>query len=323
MSERSGDWQRLESLLDQLESKDGMTKLQNAELQEISTLYRRVSSDLVRSRSLQEPETVTRRLNSLVGRAHASLYQTYTKEWKGLRKFFVYDFPSVFRRRIRFFYVALSFMLLGAAVGYAIVSVDKHNINVLLPPGSQLHDSVQYWESGKVEHQTQGGANAAMSAALMQNNITVSLVAFALGIAGGVFTFYSMFFNGAVLGGMAALMTHVHQHKNFWPSILPHGIVELSETCFAGAAGLVLGWAVLMPGEMRRGDAIVVAARDSIKLIMGGVALLIFAGLVEGFISHSLLPKPVKILFGISSGIALYSYLYLSGRDSEPEKIKV
>ena len=152
----------------------------------------------------------------------------------------------------------------------------------------------------------------------MQNNITVSIVAFAFGIAGGIFTFYSMFFNGAVLGGMAALMTHVHQHRNFWPSILPHGIVELSATCFAGAAGFSLGWAVLSPGKYSRRDAIGIAARDSVKILSGIVVMLIFAGLVEGFISHSLLPKPLKIIFGITSGIALYLYLYRSGLDDLP-----
>ena len=87
----------------------------------------------------------------------------------------------------------------------------------------------------------------------------------------------------------------------------------------AGAAGLSLGWALLAPGPYRRRDALVLAARDSVKLIIGGVFLLIFAGLVEGFISHSTLPKPLKIAFGLGSGIALYSYLLFSGRQSAGE----
>src|SRR5205085_7451576 len=159
------------------------------------------------------------------------------------------------------------------------------------------------------------GTAAVYASSLMQNNIRVSFVAFAGGLPGGFLTGYILFNNGAVLGAMAGLMTQVHQHHNFWPGILPHGIVELSETVIAGAAGLSLGWALLAPGIYRRRDALVLAARDSVKLIVGGCFLLIFAGLVEGFLSHSLLPKPFKITFGIASGIALYSYLLLAGRE--------
>jgi uncharacterized membrane protein SpoIIM required for sporulation len=132
-----------------------------------------------------------------------------------------------------------------------------------------------------------------------------------------------MFFNGAMLGAFAGIMTHAKQHGNFWPGILPHGIVELSETCLAGAAGLSLGWALLAPGDYRRRDAIVLAARDSVGLIIGGVFLLIFAGLVEGFLSHSMLAKPVKIGFGLASGIALYGYLFFVGRKNDGVKAEL
>jgi uncharacterized membrane protein SpoIIM required for sporulation len=71
---------------------------------------------------------------------------------------------------------------------------------------------------------------------------------------------------------------------------------------------------MLAPGIYRRRDALVLAAQDAVKLIIGGVFLLIFAGLVEAFISHSLLPKAFKVTFGIISGIALYAYLFLAGR---------
>jgi hypothetical protein len=42
---------------------------------------------------------------------------------------------------------------------------------------------------------------------------------------------------------------------------------------------------------------------------------LVLAGLIEGFISPSLaVPAPVKWLIGIGSGVILYSYLLLGGR---------
>jgi uncharacterized membrane protein SpoIIM required for sporulation len=213
-----------------------------------------------------------------------------------------------------FFLASLGLMLFGAVLGYTLVAHQKSNIDLFLPPGSPLHESVQYWESGKVTHRIDDSQAAEYSSALMTNNIKVSIVAFAGGILVGTVTALVMFENGAVLGAMAGLMTQVHQHHNFWPGILPHGVVELSETVIAGAAGLCLGWALLAPGRHKRRDALVSAALDSVKLVIGGAFLLIFAGLVEGFISHSQSPKPLKIAFGIASGVALYSYLFYAGR---------
>ncbi len=316
IEKRQSQWQRLNGILQKTGGAQGLRALNRDELRDLGPLYRRAASDLAYARAHSISDSLVSHLNGLVGRAYSLFYQTDRREWGGLLRFFAHDFPDTFRRRIGFFLASLGFLVAGAVIAYIIVAQSKDNINIILPGGSQLHDSVKYWESGKVTHKVDDGEAAQYASSLMVNNIRVSFVAFALGIAGGALTGLVLFYNGAVVGGMAALMTHVHQHHNFWPGILPHGVVELSETVIAGAAGLSLGWALLAPGRYRRRDALVIAARDSVKLIIGGCFLLIFAGLVEGFISHSLLPKPLKITFGIASGIALYGYLFLSGRST-------
>lgn len=319
IEQRQGQWQRLNGILQKASSVQGLRALNREELRDLGPLYRRAASDLAYARAHNVSESLASHLNGLVGRAYALFYQTDRRSWSGLLRFFTHDFPDTFRRRSGFFLASLGFLVLGALVGYLVVAQSKDNIYTILPPGNQLHESIKYWESGKVTHKVDDGTAAMYASQLMVNNIRVSFVAFAVGIAGGAMTAVVLFFNGAVVGGMAALMTHVHQHHNFWPGILPHGVVELSETVIAGAAGISLGWALLAPGPYRRRDALVLAARDTVKLIIGGVFLLIFAGLVEGFISHSLLPKPLKITFGVASGIALYSYLLLSGREQPAE----
>lgn len=317
VEKRQPTWQRLSAILEKAGDGGGVRRLSRAEVRALGPLYRRAASDLAYARAHAVSGALVAHLNTLVARSYALLYQTDTRQWGGLLRFFTHDFPATFRRRIRFFLASLGFLLLGAAIGYLVVAQSKDNIYLWLPPGSKLHDSVKYWESGKVTHRIDDSEAALYSSSLMANNIQVSITAFALGVLGGVLTAYVLFTNGAVLGGMAALMTHVHQHANFWPGILPHGVVELSETVIAGAAGLSLGWALLAPGRYSRRDALVRAALDSVKLVIGGAFLLIFAGLVEGFVSHSVLPKPLKIGFGVASGVALYSYLFLAGRGED------
>jgi uncharacterized membrane protein SpoIIM required for sporulation len=86
----------------------------------------------------------------------------------------------------------------------------------------------------------------------------------------------------------------------------------------SGGSGLMIGWAILRPGLMRRRDALAQAARKSVWLLSGAVPLLVVAGLIEGFISPSeVIPWPVKWMVGIGSGILLYAYLFLAGREKK------
>ena len=311
---RRPHWDRLEAIISRGSGTAGLRGLSREELRELGPLYRRAASDLAYARAHDISPGLVSHMNEVAARGYSLLYQAESGSWKGLPRFFTHDLPQTFRRRFAFFLAATAFLAAGALIGYALVVSSEENIKLFIPADSMLDKSVEYWKSGKVTHEIPDATAAATASFLMQNNIKVSFMVYAMGILGGLPTGFVLFENGAVLGGMAGLMTDVHQHHNFWPGILPHGVVELSETCLAGAAGLSLGWALLSPGVYRRRDALVIAARDSVKLVIGGVFMLIFAGMVEAFVSHSLLPKPLKIAFGIASGIAMFSYLGLAGR---------
>jgi uncharacterized membrane protein SpoIIM required for sporulation len=317
LEQRQATWQKLAAILERSSTSSGLKGLSRDEVKALGPLYRRTASDLAYARAHAISEPLVKHLNSLVARGYALLYQTDTRQWGGFRQFFMQGLPETFRRRLPFFLASVGLLLFGGLLGYVLVAQNRDNIDIFVPPGSAFRKSLEAWEAGQVSDRVPDGAAAEYASSLMQNNIRVSFMAFAAGILGGIFTAYILFYNGAILGAFAGMMTHDRQHGNFWPGIIPHGIVELSVTCFAGAAGLSLGWALLAPGAYRRRDALVLAARDSVGLVIGGVFLLIFAGLVEGFLSHSLLAKPVKIGFGLASGVALYSYLFFVGRKSD------
>ncbi|MGC3468390.1 stage II sporulation protein M, partial [Pseudomonas aeruginosa] len=71
--------------------------------------------------------------------------------------------------------------------------------------------------------------------------------------------------------------------QTFWPFVIGHGAFQLTAITFAGAAGLKLGWALLAPRRLTRGEALRLAARRSVQLIAGVNVLLLLAAFTEAY----------------------------------------
>ncbi|MGH7546357.1 MAG: stage II sporulation protein M, partial [Gemmatimonadota bacterium] len=158
----------------------------------------------------------------------------------------------------------------------------------------------------------------AFAGGIIANNVQVTFLAFALGITAGLGTLVLLLFNGLHIGATLGLFDGRGLGAYLWAFVLPHGIVELTAAAIAGGAGLLLGSALVLPGEQTRREALVERGRVALRLLVGTSALLVLAGLVEGFVSPSSLPPGVKIGFGLTLGVLLYVYLVRAGRGPGP-----
>jgi uncharacterized membrane protein SpoIIM required for sporulation len=96
-----------------------------------------------------------------------------------------------------------------------------------------------------------------------------------------------------------------------------HGVIELSCIFLAGGAGLMIGSAILVPGDLSRFDALRMRGREAIQLIVGCIPLLVLAGIIEGFISPAPTAPTIKFSIAATTGVALYTYLLFAGREQD------
>jgi uncharacterized membrane protein SpoIIM required for sporulation len=147
----------------------------------------------------------------------------------------------------------------------------------------------------------------------------VAILAFGGGIVLGLFSVYVLVTNGLIVGAVLGLAAHYDMGQSLLGFMSGHGVIELSVIFIASGAGLQLGWALLNPGRYSRRDALGLAARRAVILVISAVPLLIIAGTIEGLFSPSTaIPFSTHVAMGLFTGVLLYAYLLLAGHDQSP-----
>jgi uncharacterized membrane protein SpoIIM required for sporulation len=93
----------------------------------------------------------------------------------------------------------------------------------------------------------------------------------------------------------------------------PHGALELPAILFAGAAGLRMGQAFLMPGDIGRPTAVREAFVVVWRMLLTSAVVLVVAGFIEGSFSQfsaKTVAYPIKITVAIALFAALCFWLF-------------
>ena len=314
---RKGDWESLSNLLDH--SQRDMRGLSESQVRDLARLYRAVTSDLALAKRDFPRSEIAQYLNQLVARAHAVVYRSEPLALKRLWDFAIKGFPRLFRETWIFTFIAALLFILPA-VGSGIATYRRPELATLLLP-AQAHRLIPIVEDKELWIDIPVEERPYASSFIMTNNIRVSFLAFASGLTAGLLTLYVLALNGLMIGTLTGLTAFHGIGFELWTFVIGHGVIELSIIFMAGGSGLMLGWAILRPGLMRRRDALAQAARKAVYLLLGAVPWLIVAGTIEGFLSpNENIPIPIKWAVGITSGILLYSYLLLAGRERKNKR---
>lgn len=314
ITERKGAWQRLEDLLTLLD-RSSLRRLNREEVRELGRIYRRTASDLAIARAECRDPRLVNYLNSLVIRAHGRIYRADASEGRQrVRKFFARDFPRAFRRTWRYTALAFATYALFAALSFAATARDPDFSELAgIPPQFRediLEHKTRWWEKAN-------DANQLAATFIGTNNIRVTFNAFALGATFGIGTLFYMALNGLQHAGAVALTYRAGYAGELLTFMAGHGVIELSCIFIAGGAGMLFGTAILFPGDRPRFDNLRLRGRESVLLIVGCVPLLVLAATIEGFISPAPIAPAFKLSVAAVTGLALYSYLLLAGREEE------
>ncbi len=308
---RQASWDRLEALIADA-SKRGVRELPAADLRELALLYRAATTDLAAAQSRAYGTDLRGYLNRLVARAYTIVHARMAEGgWVRIARFFAQTFPREFRASGRIIGATATLFVLAWIVSYALVSAHPLNAYALLPEAEiptitkSLHDSNFAFDRAY---------GPAMSSYIMTNNIRVAMIAFAGGMTLGILTVWEILNNGLMVGGTGALYASHGFGSDFWATIAPHGVIELTSIVIAGSAGLLLAQAIVAPGRLRRSDALKENARRAGVLMIGVAGLLVIAGTIEGCITPQRTSEIFRFSIGAITGVLLFCYFTFAGR---------
>ncbi len=273
------------------------------------SLYQRTSAHLAHARTAFDDIGLVARLSRLLGLARGTIYRTRSRPATALVTFFRVSFPAAVWACRRAAIVAACLLLVPAVAVGVWLNNDDAVRRAAIPEALQhsiaTRDFEQYYSSDDA---------SVFQTHVTVNNIAVSFAAFSTGVLLGVPTAWLLATNGANIGVMAAVM-HSHDRGGlFWGLILPHGLMEISAIIIAGAAGLMLAWAVISPGDRTRMQALAAEGQRSATILIGLTLCFALAALVEAQVTPSGLPTWARIGIGVALEAAFIAYIVAFGR---------
>jgi uncharacterized membrane protein SpoIIM required for sporulation len=188
------------------------------------------------------------------------------------------------------------------------------------PPGGS--PTIQPSEEGQdLTPAASTGELAAFSSLLFRNNMSVSLTAFALGITFGIGTAWLLWYNGILMGVLAAVFLQAGQLRAFLTGVLPHGVLELPAILIAGGAGFLLAQGMIQARPWPRLQELARAGKEALLLLAGCFPLLVVAAVLEAVVARApdrYLASGFKLAVAALFGLLFVIYVFLLGW--EPKK---
>ena len=319
--EREAGWTELETLVT-LARENGMKSLSTEDLRRFPLLYRGALSALSVARSIALDRALIADLEDLALRAFLAIYARPLAIGEAVREFFLRGLPRAVRSISVHVLIAAAALLLGILSGFLLVHADEGWYPVIVPAGmaGDRGPASTREELLKVIFSKSRSGISLLTFAniLFSNNTLVSLLAFGLGVAGGIPTLLLTFANGLMAGAMIALHVRRGLGLDFTGWLLIHGVTELSAIVLFAAAGLKLGELILFPGPHSRADALAIHGNAIGEVAVGGVVMLLVAAVLEGIFRQTVVNTDQRLAIAIGSLAFWILYFRFAGRKERP-----
>lgn len=313
LAQRENSWRELDLLLAHLDSQP-LRRATAAEVLRLGELYRAACTDLMLAEAHDLPRDTVTYLHGLVGRAHNAVYRAKGFRFSDWGAVLFGEVPRRLRADPALRLSALVFwglfllcsLLAAGRPGFAQTIIGEAFVDQMDEMYAQPIDQAR--ADGLDRNDT------AMAGFYIQHNTSIGLQCYAWGLFLGLGSLLQLVSNAMVLGTVFGHMAVGPNASNFFTFVTAHGPFELTAIVFAGAAGLRLGWGVIVALVQWRPGPLRDEAARSLQTAAAASVLFVLAAFLEGYVSASSLPYTSKAVIALACAYLLIVYLALGGR---------
>jgi len=278
---------------------------------ELASHYIHLINDLSYAQTYYPKSKVITYLNQLAAKAFQKIYKTKREDTNRIVAFWKTEVPLLAYQYRRFIYIAFALFVLFTFIGVISAANDGSFVRSILSD-NYVNMTIENIEAGDPVAVYKSGSNWGSFIGITINNLRVGIIAFVLGVFGGVGTIYIMFKNFIMLGSFQYFF---YEKSVFWESVRGiwiHGSMEIFAIVIEAAAGLILGASILFPGTHSRYTSFKQGAKTGIKILISTFPFTFSAGFLEGFITRysNTMPNWLSVaIILITLGIISYYYL--------------
>ena len=304
-------WQKLETLLKEAEQSHP-----TAAVEELPATFRQVCHDLSVAQHRMSPQRLTQHLNALAIRGYRVLERHSAGGWEAFTHLFLVEFPQAVRAEWKLFWWCSALFYLPALLLIIVTPYHPEWSMAMLGPEGMMQAEMMYGKGSTLAANVRNkfGSDFKMFCFYIMHNIGIDFYTFASGLVAGVGSLIVLLINGLSIGSMAGYIAYAGDPHLFYTFVAGHSAFEITGMVVAGMAGFRLGLSVLKPNRLSRRDALVLAGRKAMPLLVGATIMTFSAAIVEGFWSARELPAAMKYTFGGMCWLLVAAFLLLSGR---------
>lgn len=292
-------WLEFESLLE-AESRDP---------DRLSKYFIQVSDDLSYARTFYNNRKIRLYLNNLCQQLFYIIYKSPKKRSAaGFMRFWRLELPLVAYQSRRELLVSFLIFILAASIGVISSINDPDFVRTIL--GDQYVDmTVENIDSGDPMAVYKKMNEVDMFLGITFNNLLVALCTFLMGILWAIGSIIILMYNGIMIGCFQYFFVEQGLFTESFLTIWMHGTLEISAIVIAGASGIVLGKGIISPGTYSRLQSFQISAKNGARLFAGIVPVLVFAALIESFVTrYTEIPDPIRLMLIAISLIFVLAY---------------
>lgn len=265
---------------------------------DMAAMYIQLVNDLSFSRTFYPKSKTTKYINQLTSEVFQQIYRTKRQERNRILNFFFLEVPLLAYQYRKYIYRTFIAFFISFSIGVISAKYDTDFVRLIFGD-AYVNSTLENIRNGNPTAVYASGSNWGSFIGITANNLFVGVKCYLFGISAGIMTAQIFLYNAIMIGSFQYFFYEQGVLYKSVQAIWIHGSMEIFGIIIQASCGFILGGSILFPGTYSRIESFVRTFKNTFYIFLATIPFMIFAGLLEGFVTRYANTLPAAINLSI------------------------